>query len=338
MSGRVRPLYEGLITSEEVIYRNRKSWNSSWICSRRSLRNVSLSTLWSKSSSILFVRLWKRAVVVSPAHTACHADPTLVNELARDGTHAAGPPLKKQRTELFAGPRDTDHPDLCHARPGDKVILIHGSIHEVVFNGYGTYDGMVHVLALHENSNDCAHGNFVTIFADSPSASQSRSFGKLLSMVVGSWKPTCCQQFPSYILTGWSWGSVTSTSPFSSTTCCCAATAATGWVDSFDEHWNCSFIVKDHVSEHRSTCTEKICEFPDGIIITVVPGVSIEEVSSLWFTTCDVDNRKDLYVCFLGHRRACVGVIQWIALMWYSFPWSVYLFESLWRQTLQWWD
>ena len=34
--------------------------------------------------------------------------------------------------------------------------------------------------------------------------------------------------------------------------------------------------------ELRSTGKEKTCELPDGNIITVVPGVSIKQVSSLW--------------------------------------------------------
>ena len=41
------------------------------------------------------------------------------------------------------------------------------------------------------------------------------------------------------------------------------------------------FIGIDHVTELRSTGKEKTCELPDGNIITVMPGVSIEQVSSL---------------------------------------------------------
>ena len=60
------------------------------------------------------------------------------------------------------------------------------SHYEVLFNGYGKYDGMFRVLAPHENSNDWTHGNFVPTFAGSPSAAQSRPFGKFLSLMASS--------------------------------------------------------------------------------------------------------------------------------------------------------
>ena len=94
------------------------------------------------------------------------------------------PPLKQQCTELPAGLRDTDHLDWCHAKSGDMVIGIHGGIYEVRFNGYGKYDGgrpMKNPI-----TRLMAHGNFVPIFADAPSAAQSRPPGKFLSLMAGS--------------------------------------------------------------------------------------------------------------------------------------------------------
>ena len=66
----------------------------------------------------------------------------------------------KIKAKYAAGLRDTDHPNWCHARTGDMVIGMHGGIYEVLLNGYGKYDGMFRILALHENCNDWTHGSW----------------------------------------------------------------------------------------------------------------------------------------------------------------------------------